>query len=103
MLAIEVALPLGILAGALLLFGGGLMWAKLRDQQEKRRAAHDQQTQAILSLIEPWAGSSIAAKAWYQTYQISALGGATPAQLVEDGRADDVIEFIRHIEQGGYS
>lgn len=36
-MAPEILLPLGILAAALALFGGGLAWARHRDRQTQRR------------------------------------------------------------------
>jgi len=32
----EVALPLGILAASLLLFGGGFLWARHKDHEDSR-------------------------------------------------------------------
>lgn len=90
-----VFLPLGILCAALLLFGGGLAWARIRDKQEQARL--------ILDKIEPWAGSRRAARAWYQSHPIAALGNWTAAALVAHGRGNDVLRFLDHIEAGGFA
>lgn len=88
-------LPLGILLAALLLFGAGLVWARHRDRKE--------QLQTILEKVEPWVGSQEAAQAWYQNYPIAALGNLTAADLVAQGRYQDVIVYLAHIEEGGYA
>ncbi|MEL7983116.1 hypothetical protein AAG584_24020 [Vreelandella titanicae] len=93
--ALATLLPLGILFAALLMFGGGLVWARYRDRQTL--------IQDILIQIEPWAGSRAAAWAWYQTYPIAALGGLTAEQLIARGKADEVTAYIAHIRQGGYA
>lgn len=99
---LAVLLPLGILIAALLLFGTGLVWARYHDRQNERQD-REKLTQAILDLVEPWAGSRSAAWAWYQTYTISALGGLTAEQLMVQGKADEVIAYIAHIREGGYA
>lgn len=93
--ATAALLPLGILFAALLLFGSGLVWARHRDRQE--------QIQTILEKIEPWAGSRDAAEAWYRNHPIAAFGDLTAADLVAQGRADDVLRFLDHIESGGFA
>ena len=92
---LAIALPLGILFAALLLFGGGFAWARRRDKREQARL--------ILDKIESWAGSRRAAKAWYQSHPIAALGNWTAAALVAHGRGDDVLRFLEHVEAGGFA
>ena len=99
---LAVLLPIGILIAALLLFGTGFVWARYRDRQNERQD-REKLTQAIVDLVEPWAGSRNAAWTWYQTYTISALGGLTAEQLMVQGKADEVIAYIAHIRQGGYA
>ncbi len=57
----------------------------------------------ILELICPWAGSLQASLRWYKGHRIAALGGLTAEQLVEQGRTRDVLEYLRHIGEGGYA
>ena len=57
----------------------------------------------ILDRIEVWAGSRIQAKKWYCSYPIAALGGLTAEQLVSEGRIEDLVAYLDHIETGGYS
>lgn len=61
------------------------------------------QAQRILGTIETWAGSSHAARAWYQSHPIAALGNMTAAALVAEGRGEDVLRFLNHIEAGGFA
>lgn len=100
--ALAILLPLGILFAALLMFGGGLVWARYRDLQNERQV-RETLIQDILIQIEPWAGSRAAAWAWYQTYPIAALGGLTVEQLITRGKADEVTAYLAHIHQGGYA
>lgn len=92
---LAIALPLGILFAALVLFGGGLAWARHRDKRDQARH--------ILERIEPWAGSREAAVAWYRNHPIAALGNSTAADLVADGRGEDVLRFLDHTETGGFA
>jgi hypothetical protein len=57
----------------------------------------------ILDRIEAWAGSRIQAKKSYCSYPIAALGGLTAKQLVSEGRIEDLVAYLDHIETGGYS
>ncbi len=57
----------------------------------------------ILDRVEPWAGSREAAEAWYRAYHIAALGGLTAEHLVADGRAAEVLRYLEHIREGGFS
>lgn len=93
--SLAVFLPLAILLVTLLLFGGGLAWARHRDKKDQARC--------ILERIEPWAGSREAAVAWYQSHPIAALGNRTAASLVAHGRGEDVLKFLDHTEKGGFA
>lgn len=57
----------------------------------------------IQDRIETWAGSRLQAEAWYRFYSIAALGGMTAEQLINQGRAHDLVAYLDHIEFGGYS
>lgn len=65
--------------------------------------AYDHQTKKILEKIEPWAGSQNAAWVWYRTYPIAALGGLTAENLVVEGRTNELIQYLEHIREGGFS
>lgn len=61
------------------------------------------QVTEILKHIEPWAGSLGAAWSWYRSYPISPLGGLTAEELLKQGRASDVREYLYNIADVGYS
>lgn len=61
------------------------------------------QAMEILKRIEPWAGSISAAWSWYRTYPIAPLGGLTAEELLTQGRANEVREYLSHIAEGGYA
>ena len=96
-------LPLGILCAAMLLFGGGLVWARYRDRRLQHEQNRHQQVLAILQRIETWSGSEESAWAWYRTYPIAALGDRTARELVDEGRAVDVLAYLSRIDRGGYA
>ena len=57
----------------------------------------------IISLIETWAGTRSQAEAWYHSHPINALDGLTTEQLVNQGRFDELKEYLNHIEAGGFA
>lgn len=74
----------------------------------ERRDAQKTQTRMremveILELIKEWAGGEMQAMAWYRAQPIPALNGRTSEQLVKDGQATAVREYIDHLTVGGYA
>jgi Protein of unknown function (DUF2384) len=57
----------------------------------------------ILSRVLPWAGSPLAAYAWYRSQSLPSFGDATPEQLVREGRAEDVRAYLDRIAAGGFA
>lgn len=57
----------------------------------------------ILNRVLPWAGSPLAAYAWYRSQSLPSFGDVTPEQLVRDGRADDVRHYLDRIAAGGFA
>ena len=57
----------------------------------------------IISKIIPWAGNRYLAFAWYRSEPIPAFGGRTAENLVTDGKADIVKDYIEHLALGGYA
>ncbi len=57
----------------------------------------------IIDRLVPWAGSRELACDWYLNYPIAALGGLTPEELVNEGRVQDLVSYLNHIEDGGYA
>ncbi len=54
----------------------------------------------ILNRVEPRFGSSLIAYAWYRSEPLAGFGGLTAMQLVRDGYAADVMEYIDAVEAG---
>ncbi|MTH79456.1 antitoxin Xre/MbcA/ParS toxin-binding domain-containing protein [Paracoccus aestuariivivens] len=54
----------------------------------------------ILNRVEPRFGSSLIAYAWYRSEPLPGFGGLTAMQLVRDGRAGDVMDYIDAVEAG---
>ena len=57
----------------------------------------------LLHMTAPWAGSVEMAWAHYRSYPIPALGGLTAEALFANRRSDELFEYLRHLEQGGYA
>ncbi|MDF0490375.1 MbcA/ParS/Xre antitoxin family protein [Sphingomonas sp. H39-1-10] len=54
----------------------------------------------ILNKVEPRFGSAIMAYAWYRSQPLAGFSGQTPMQLVRDGRADEVLDYIDAVDAG---
>ncbi len=57
----------------------------------------------ILNRVLPWAGSPLAAYAWYRSQSLPSFGDMTAEELVRDGRARDVRDYLGRIAVGGYA
>ena len=54
----------------------------------------------VLNKVEPRFGSSLIAYAWYRSEPLSGFSGQTAMQLVKDGRAHDVLDYIDAVDAG---
>jgi len=57
----------------------------------------------VVNKVEPRFGSALMAYAWYRSEPLPGFSGRTAMQLVREGRADDVLEFIDAVDAGVYS
>jgi hypothetical protein len=57
----------------------------------------------IINRVLPWCGSVAQAFAWYRSQPIPAFGQQTAEQLVRQGRADHVLDYLGGIALGGYA
>ena len=57
----------------------------------------------ILTAVRPRFESAEAALAWYQSDPLPGFGGRTAMQLVDDGYASEVLEFIAAVDAGVYA
>lgn len=54
----------------------------------------------VLNRVEPRFGSPLVAYAWYRSEPLAGFSGLTAMQLVRDGRAGDVMDYIDAVEAG---
>ena len=54
----------------------------------------------VLNKVEPRFGSALMAYAWSRSEPLPGLSGHTAMQLVRDGRADDVLDYIDAVDAG---
>ena len=57
----------------------------------------------ILNRVEAVTQSPLAAYAWFRAEPLPGFGGATPDQLVREGRAEHVHAYLDRIMAGGYA
>lgn len=57
----------------------------------------------VVNKVEPRFGSALMAYAWYRSEPLPGFSGRTAMQLVREGRADDVLEFIDAVDAGVYA
>ena len=57
----------------------------------------------ILNRVEAVTGSPIAAYAWFRAEPLPGFGGATPDQLMREGRGNQVHAYLDRIMAGGYA
>ncbi|KQZ48746.1 hypothetical protein ASD54_18035 [Rhizobium sp. Root149] len=54
----------------------------------------------IVNKVERRFGSALMAYAWYRSEPLSGFSGQTAMQLVRDGRADEVLDYIDAVDAG---
>jgi hypothetical protein len=54
----------------------------------------------IVNKVEPRFGSALMAYAWYRSEPLPGFSGQTAMQLVRNGRADEVLDYIDAIDAG---
>ena len=57
----------------------------------------------ILNKVEPRFGSTLMAYAWYRSEPLAGFSGQTAMQLVRNGRADDVLDYIDAVDAGVFA
>jgi hypothetical protein len=68
--------------------------ASVRTQQRLRQLVE------ILNRLEPRFGSVLIAYAWYRSEPLPGFDGRTAMQLVRDGHADAVMDYIDAVDAG---
>jgi hypothetical protein len=54
----------------------------------------------VVNKVEPRFGSALVAYAWYRSEPLPGFSGQTAMQLVRNGRADEVLDYIDAIDAG---
>lgn len=54
----------------------------------------------IINKVEPRFGSALMAYAWYRSEPLPGFSGLTAMQLVRDGQANDVLDYIDAVDAG---
>lgn len=70
---------------------------RVRSDRTQRRL---RQLVEVINKVEPRFGSAMMAYAWYRSEPLSGFAGQTAMQLVREGRADDVLDYIDAVDAG---
>lgn len=70
---------------------------RIRSDKMQRRL---REVAEIINKVEPRFGSALMAYAWYRSQPLPGFSGLTAMQLVRDGRADEVLDYIDAIDAG---
>lgn len=80
-----------------------------RDAVSKAARSNSVSTQArlrevseIINRVIPWAGSELAAYAWYRSQPLPSFGDATAEELVRQGLGEKVRAYLGRIAAGGF-
>lgn len=73
---------------------------RLRSDKTQRRL---REMVEIVNKVEPRFGSALMAYAWFRSEPLPGFSGQTAMQLVRDGRADEVLDFIDAVDAGIYA
>lgn len=57
----------------------------------------------IIDRVIPWAGSVLAAYAWYRSQSLRSFGDATAEELVRLGHGEKVLAYFGRIAVGGFA
>ncbi|BCM20929.1 antitoxin Xre/MbcA/ParS toxin-binding domain-containing protein [Mesorhizobium sp. J8] len=81
-----------------------------KDAVQRRERVRSDKTQRrlremveIVNKVEPRFGSALMAYAWYRSEPLPGFSGQTAMQLVREGRASEVLDFIDAVDAGIYA
>jgi len=81
-----------------------------KDALQRRARINSDKTQRrlrelveILNKVEPRFGSELMAYAWYRSEPLPGFDGRTAMQLVQEGKAQQVLEYIDAIDAGVFA
>lgn len=70
---------------------------RIRSDKTQRRL---REVTEIINKVEPRFGSALIAYAWYRSEPLPGFSGLTAMQLVRDGRANEVLDYIDAVDAG---
>ena len=76
----------------------GMEALRARFQEQSRKA---QAYYTVMHKVREVAGNDDAASAWMEK-QLPAFDGKTPAQLISEGRVDDVLGYVDSLRPGSF-
>lgn len=81
-----------------------------RDAIQRKDRVHSDKTQRrlremveIINKVEPRFGSPLIAFAWYRSEPLAGFSGQTAMQLLREGRASEILDFIDAVDAGVYA
>lgn len=81
-----------------------------KDALQRRTRVHSDKTQRrlrelveVLNKVAPRFGSDLMAYAWYRSEPLQGFDGRTAMQLVQEGKAQQVLEYIDAVDAGVYA
>ncbi len=81
-----------------------------RDAIQRRDRVRSDKTQRrlremveVINKVEPRFGSALIAFAWYRSEPLPGFSGQTAMQLVREGRASEILEFVEAVDAGVYA
>jgi len=76
------------------------MTEKFRHRSVVKNLSPEEAGQVILSIIEPRFSSADVAYAWFRSEPLTGLSGRSALQLIAEGRAEAVLEYVEAIDAG---
>jgi uncharacterized protein (DUF2384 family) len=73
---------------------------RIRSDKTQRRL---REMVEIVNKVESRFGSALMAYAWYRSEPLPGFSGRTAMQLVREGRADEVLDFVDAVDAGVYA
>ncbi|MDP9810825.1 hypothetical protein J2W42_003688 [Rhizobium tibeticum] len=70
---------------------------RIRSDETQRRL---REMIEVVNKVEPRFGSGLIAYAWYRSEPLPGFSGQTAMQLVRDGHADEVLDYIDAVDAG---
>lgn len=70
---------------------------RIRSDRTQRRL---REMVEVLTKVEPRFGSELLAYAWYRSEPLPGFSGMTAMQMVKDGRANDVLDYLDAVDVG---